>query len=517
MPSRWTLRQRVLIPAALLAVAAVGLADGLAAWRLTQALYSEQRAKGTAIAKSLARNAQDLMLKGDASSVQQLVDDYLALDGVNYVYLCDDKDAVVYHTFTPAFPEGLQGLNKPPENSADPVLKRLVVQDRASLDVAMPILAGTLGTAHVGVDLERGRHQIWLMTLGNFGLLAVVLALGLAWLWRQVQHVLAPLDELGRAAEAVEKHGDLTWRAGEIREDETGRLTRAFEAMLRRLAEMPQALAGHSDALAVEVERLRSQHEAQGALMTAQAGALAQAQVTSEEVRQISRQAAEQARGVMEQSTITLAMSDRGSAALARSLESLVAVRERVERLAADVAGLDARARSIEGIIDSVKDLADQSNVLALNAAIEAMRAGEHGQGFGLVAREIRVLADQSVAATQKVKAVLEDLSEGIRKAAQGSRSGALDIQGGLEKVRGSAHDVTEVQASVAGSVERLQSIAEVVRQQDVALEQILLALADQGERMRESEAQQRQTGTAVSVMQGAVRGLKAMVTSFKF
>ena len=199
-----------------------------------------------------------------------------------------------------------------------------------------------------------------------------------------------------------------------------------------------------------------------------------------------------QAKGLIEEAAKARDMSRSGGDALGKSLDSLLSVRSRVELLAADVEALESRARRIEGIIDSVKDLADQSNLLALNAAIEAMRAGAQGQGFGLVAREIRALADQSIAATEQVRLVLGDLNDGVRDAAKASREGEHDIQRGLERVQGSAETLADIQVTVSESVGQLQRIAAVVQQQDEGLGQVFVALKDQGERTDgEAEAQQ--------------------------
>jgi methyl-accepting chemotaxis protein len=515
-PAHWSLKQRVLLPAAVVAIAVMALSSALSAWRLSSALFTEQRAKGLAIATALAGHAQELMLSADASTLQELCGQYDALDGVSYVYLQDAGGKVLYHTFTPEFPSGLETKNQPPANSVEATFGRLKVDGSSCLDVAMPILAGTMGTAHVGVDLDRTRRQIWGMTLGNLALLVLCMVPGLAWLWRQTQAALRPLDYLCAAAEGVEKRGDLTWKSDTLRDDETGRLARAFEGMLGRLREMPQQLAGHTRALAGEVSVLNAHQMAQGELLAAQAHALNQAAVTSEEVRQISRQAAEQARDLIVEAGSAVDMSKRGVLTLGESLGGLAGVRERVEKLAQDVEALDSRARNIEGIIDTVKDLADQSNLLALNAAIEAMRAGEHGKGFGLVAREIRALADQSIAATQRVRLVLDDLSQGIRQAAFTSREGIQVIQMGLQSVRETSHDVTEVQASVEASVGRLQNIARVVQQQDAALVQILSVLAEQGERIKDAASQQERTAEAVVKMRTSTEGLSALVESFK-
>jgi methyl-accepting chemotaxis protein len=187
-----------------------------------------------------------------------------------------------------------------------------------------------------------------------------------------------------------------------------------------------------------------------------------------------------------------------------------------VELLAADVEALEARARRIEGIIDSVKDLADQSNLLALNAAIEAMRAGAQGQGFGLVAHEIRALADQSIAATEQVRQVLGDLNDGVREAAKASRQGVHDIQKGLERVQGSAETLADIQDSVSDSVGRLQRIADVVQQQDSGLGQVFLALKDQNERMTQAMRQQEKTAQAVTQLEEASDTVENVVKGFK-
>ncbi len=197
-------------------------------------------------------------------------------------------------------------------------------------------------------------------------------------------------------------------------------------------------------------------------------------------------------------------------------MDSLLAIRSRVELLAADVGSLEGRARRIEGIIDSVKDLADQSNLLALNAAIEAMRAGVHGQGFGLVAREIRALADQSIAATEQVRIVLGDLNDGVREAAKGSREGVHDIQKGLERVQGSAETLADIQVTVGQSMDQLQRIAAVVQQQDQGLSQVFLALKDQSDRMHEAEQQQERTAGAVIQLEEAAAKVEAVVKGFK-
>jgi methyl-accepting chemotaxis protein len=78
--------------------------------------------------------------------------------------------------------------------------------------------------------------------------------------------------------------------------------------------------------------------------------------------------------------------------------------------------GLQNEVEAIQGIIDIINGIADQTNLLSLNASIEAARAGEAGKGFSIVANEIRKLADKTAVSTTQIEQLVNNISSNTDK-----------------------------------------------------------------------------------------------------
>ena len=117
--------------------------------------------------------------------------------------------------------------------------------------------------------------------------------------------------------------------------------------------------------------------------------------------------------------TETRDVSEASRSAISGIADNLSHLSAQSEAATDSVAVLGERTSKIAGIVNLIKEIADQTNLLALNAAIEAARAGEQGRGFAVVADEVRKLAERTTKATAEISTLVSQIETETGTAAE--------------------------------------------------------------------------------------------------
>ena len=213
--------------------------------------------------------------------------------------------------------------------------------------------------------------------------------------------------------------------------------------------------------------------------MLFRSAAIAETTAAVEEVRTTSRHAVDLAGRVARQADAARVVAEQGVQATRDAGHGMHALQGRVDDIAQNMLHLSRHSRQISEIVETVSELADQSNLLALNAAIEANRAGEHGRGFAVVAQEIRTLAEQSKEAALQIRRTLEDAQQATNAAVLATEEGSKQAQVGTTLIDRAGQTIEEL-ARVNDDAARMASqIAEAVEQHALSMEQIAVAMND--------------------------------------
>ena len=329
-------------------------------------------------------------------------------------------------------------------------------------------------------------------------LLLITLATVSAWMLarRQERGSLAVL----RAIEglSVGKVRPPQW----VSTDEIGDLAFGLNAIILQLSALPRTLQQSAAQLVEAGATLRQANDAQRRALTTQASTIQETNVTAQEIKQTSDLTAHRAEEVLHVVRHAEGLSREGTSALEQTTVGFSAIRDSVFAIRGKMERLQTSAQQIGEITETVKDLADQSNMLALNAAIEAVRSGEHGKGFGVVAREIRLLADQSIRATARIRTILDEVGNGIGDAVSMTDMSAAQVEGGLDKVRTTEESLRQLSQMVKESSSAVTQITVAVSQQNAGFAQIFNAVADLSRSMDQAMDRLEATQEAAQTLQ---------------
>jgi len=142
-----------------------------------------------------------------------------------------------------------------------------------------------------------------------------------------------------------------------------------------------------------------------------------------------------------------------------------------IDEVTQSIALLGDRADQITSLVESVRGIAEQTNLLALNAAIEAARAGEQGRGFAVVADEVRKLAERTASTTREISATVSSIQEGIYDAVFKMRKANENAGTGNQYAHQAEDALRQINDSVHRLVFMIHSIAEAARSQSESIE----------------------------------------------
>jgi hypothetical protein len=202
--------------------------------------------------------------------------------------------------------------------------------------------------------------------------------------------------------------------------------------------------------------------------------AVAQTLTTAEEMLIAGTQTAQHARFVADAARQSVSVSRDGQAAVTRAIEGMQTIQQQVADIAASMLTLTEQMGKIGQIIDTVKEIADQSRMLALNARIEAARASEQERGFGIVASEMRSLAEQSRASTVQVRAILNEITRATAAAESVIAAGMQGAQDGMELASHSGETIRDLATTIDQAAEAAAEIAASTQQQRMSMEQLV-------------------------------------------
>ncbi|MGZ3456924.1 MAG: methyl-accepting chemotaxis protein [Archangium sp.] len=284
--------------------------------------------------------------------------------------------------------------------------------------------------------------------------------------------------------------------------DEIGDLAFGLNSIILQLSALPRALQQSANQLVEAGATLRHANEAQRRALTTQATAIQETNVTAQEIKQTSNLTAQRAEEVLHVVRHAEELGRAGTSAIEQTLAGFSAIRDSVFAIRGKMERLQSSAVQIGEITQTVTDLADQSNMLALNAAIEAVRSGEHGKGFGVVAREIRTLTDQSIRATARIRTILDEVGNAIGDAVAMTDVSASQVEGGLSKVKTTGDSLRQLSQMVQESSTAVTQITVAVAQQNAGFAQIFNAVADLSRSMDQAMERLESTQEAAETLQ---------------
>ncbi|MFH1495943.1 MAG: PAS domain-containing methyl-accepting chemotaxis protein [Pseudomonadota bacterium] len=387
---------------------------------------------------------------------------------------------------------------------------RLSAPRRLSVKTALFMLIAVMNLMLIGSNLlgYLGLHEFGLALTVMGMLFSVGLGIFLSGaIDRGLKKIIGIFDQIAE--------GHLNSKIDIGGQDEAGRVLTSLACMQVHLKVILDEVALASAVMATHTDRLKQEMSHVITRSQTQSDRIMQVSAAMEEMSVSIREVAEHAGGTADAAGQTLAEVHSGNTQMRHSMEASSRVVQTVETSGSAITELSLAILKIGAITQSIRGIADQTNLLALNAAIEAARAGEQGRGFAVVADEVRKLAERTSASTSDISRMVAEIEATADAATDAMEQAVGEVKSGLALIHASGESLKAITTASQRVTEMAQHIADAASQQSTAGEEVASNMEQISDLSGASTASAIQIGRATEELAHVAANLQAMARHF--
>ncbi len=326
-----------------------------------------------------------------------------------------------------------------------------------------------------------------------------------------------PVVQLTEIARTV-SDGDLTVKltAEEKAQDEVSILARGFSRMTGSLLRLISGVKDSGSEVSSSSSQIAAAARQLEATVNEQAASTNEVVATSKQISTTSQDLVRTITDVAQESIRTTTLVESGRSGLEEMESAMQKLVTATSSISAKLQTLNEKAAVISTVVTTINTVADQTNLLSLNAAIEAEKAGDAGLGFGVVASEIRRLADQTGYATMDIEQIVKEMQSAVDAGVTSVQSFTQEVHKGVDKVQKVSREFSLIIERVQALTPQYEQVRQGILSQNVAAEQISEAMVHLSDAAHYTAESVRSLNQITNQLNSASSTLKEEVERFK-